>query len=160
MVDAKNVRRVGVSGDKRANEYGWECGACGTRGDRVDDFMGQALRVRQCPRASCLQDNRIVMGGMTCPICEQSQPGPHGIMCKHEARELAHRMTVAELMYGATPWAVPTTLGAMLARLDAFCARYAGELEQDAREMRDTDAADPLWGKAAQVRAPSNGRMR
>ena len=61
MVQAKNVRRVGVSIDRRANEFDWDCGACGTRGDRVDDFMGKALRVRQCPRSSCMAENRIAL---------------------------------------------------------------------------------------------------
>lgn len=90
---------------------------------------------------------------MICPVCQQPQPGSHGIMCRIDARELAHKMTMAELLYEATPWEEAPTRGAMLARLDAFLVRYASALEQDAREMRDTDAADPLWAKAASVRA-------
>lgn len=64
MVDAKNVRRAGISTDKRANEFEWDCGACGLRGDKVDDFMGRAVRIAQCARASCLQENRVVMGAV------------------------------------------------------------------------------------------------
>ena len=76
---------------------------------------------------------------MKCLVCHMPQPGPHGIMCRVEARELAHKMTTEERMYESTPWGDAPTRGAMLAQLDAFCARYAGELEQDARETRDVD---------------------
>lgn len=99
---------------------------------------------------------------MICPVCEMPQPGPHGIMCKIEARELAHRMTVETLMYESTPWGEAPTRGAMLARLDAFLARYADALDRDADWM-DSFATyaqcKSLRDKAARVRALAQPRL-
>ena len=61
LIDAQDVRYVGLSSDGRANVYEWKCGRCGTKGDRVDDFLC-VVRAVQCPRSSCLAENRIVMG--------------------------------------------------------------------------------------------------
>lgn len=100
---------------------------------------------------------------MKCPVCHMPQPGPHAMSCRPSEREAAARWASrkssvrAELHEGSTPWGEAPTLVAMLARLDAFSARYAATLEQDAREMRDVDAAQALWVKAAKVRAPFKG---
>lgn len=60
IVDAQGIHRVGISSDGRAIVYEWRCGKCGTHGDRTDDFMGP-MRICQCPRASCLAENRVNM---------------------------------------------------------------------------------------------------
>ena len=111
---------------------------------------------------------------MKCRVCHMPQPGPHAMSCRPSERKAAIMQHVdatygpairsakarAELLEGSTPWSEAPTMGVMLAQLDAFCARYAGALEQDAREMRDTDAAQRLWDKATRVRAQFTGRMR
>lgn len=93
---------------------------------------------------------------MKCLVCQETN-GRHKMSCRSSEREAAARWTSrkstarAELHKGSTPYGEAPTRGAMLAKLDAFCARYAAALEQDAREMRDVDAAQALWDKAAQV---------
>lgn len=100
---------------------------------------------------------------MNCLVCHQTN-GRHTMSCRPSEREAALRRAArkstvrAELHEGSTPWGESPTRGAMLARLDAFCARYAATLEHDAREMRDVDAAQPLWDKAARVRTPFTPR--
>lgn len=83
---------------------------------------------------------------MKCLVCHEPQPGPHKMSCRPSEREAAARHVAAkstvraELHEGSTPWTDAPAQGAMLARLDAFCVRYA-----------DT-CADPE--KAAKVREP------
>jgi hypothetical protein len=89
---------------------------------------------------------------MKCLVCHEPQPGPHKMSCRPSERESAEMWAAAKrpdramLHVGSTPWGEKPTVGAMLARLDAFCARYAGD-------CGDRD-------KAANVRTPFNARMR
>lgn len=82
---------------------------------------------------------------MVCPACEAPQPGPHGIMCRVEARDVAHKMTVETLLYGSVPWGEAPTRGTMVDRLNAFCERYA--------------AACDVGEKAAKVLALAHPRL-
>lgn len=89
---------------------------------------------------------------MICPVCHMPQPGPHRFSCSPYLREYARKRPLVEraeakrrkrmdyLLKDSTALDGGPTQGAMLARLDAFLARYA-----DA--CADSD-------KAARVREP------
>lgn len=86
---------------------------------------------------------------MKCSVCHMPQPGPHKMSCRPSDRESAERWSQSHrsiLLRDSTPWGEKPTAGSMLARLDAFCARYADVCGDGA--------------KAAKVRAPFAGRMR
>jgi hypothetical protein len=82
---------------------------------------------------------------MKCLVCHEPQPGPHRMSCRRSERMAAARRAAstsavrAELRDGSTPWGEKPTVSSMLARLEAFCARYAAtcsnsEKADEARE--------------------------
>jgi hypothetical protein len=101
---------------------------------------------------------------LKCLVCLMPQPGPHKMSCRPSEREAAARShgrtsdaRAAWLHAGSTPWGDAPTRYAMLAQLEAFCARYAEALERDVEWLSAvcTHAQiQSLRAKAAMVREP------
>lgn len=91
---------------------------------------------------------------MICPVCEMPQSGPHKMSCRSSEREAAERRALGDwhprrwherqmLMAGAVPWSEAPTRGAMLARLDAFLARYANTCDNPEKAASVRALAQP-----------------